>query len=36
MCYGVEEGNFDVVIVNDAVENAYNDLKAFVAKYVEM
>ena len=30
MEYGEAEGNFDIVIVNDDLERAYQELRAFV------
>ena len=35
MEYGETAGNFDIVIVNDKLENAYLDLRNFVLPEIE-
>ena len=35
MEYGEEEGNFDVIIVNDELDAAYEKLKQFMLENVE-
>ena len=35
MEYGEEEGNFDVIIVNDELDAAYDKLKEFMLENVE-
>lgn len=35
MEYGNEPGNFDVVIVNDQLDKAYNELKEFLLPYIQ-
>lgn len=32
---GNEPGNFDVVIVNDQLDKAYNELKEFLTPFIE-
>ena len=33
--YGEEEGNFDIIIVNDDLETAYGQLREFMLKHTE-
>ena len=35
MEYGEEEGNFDVIIVNDDLDTAYQNLREFMLENVE-
>ena len=35
MSYGEEEGNFDIIIVNDDLETAYQKLREFVLPEIE-
>ena len=35
MEFGEEEGNFDIIIVNDDLDTAYQKLREFVLKQVE-
>ena len=35
MEYGEEEGNFDIIIVNDELDTAYEKLREFILKNVE-
>lgn len=35
MAYGEEEGNFDIIIVNDDLDTAYQKLREFVLPEIE-
>ena len=35
MGYGEEEGNFDIIIVNDDLDTAYEQLRGFMLKHAE-
>jgi hypothetical protein len=35
MAYGEEEGNFDIIIVNDDLDSAYQKLREFVLPEIE-
>ena len=35
MAYGEEEGNFDIIIVNDDLDTAYSQLREFILPEIE-